>query len=124
MNTTQKIIYTGFAACALASASMPAFSWTVGPRADWDNTFGRPGGLVELPPRAGEISVPGHWEQRGSKMVWIDGTYIQDSSRREWITYSNGTETVYTNTTTPPRDKDGNVIPINPEAYPIDSTRR
>ena len=36
MKTMQKIIHAGFAMCALASASMPALSWTVWPNIDFE----------------------------------------------------------------------------------------
>ena len=34
MKAIQKVIHAGFAACALASASLPALSWTAWPDAD------------------------------------------------------------------------------------------
>jgi hypothetical protein len=126
MKTIEKIIYTGFAACALASASMPAFSWTVGREADWNNTFGRPGYSAEILPeaRAGYAWSPGHFETRGNGQVWVEGVYVQDDSGRQWRTYSNGREVIYSDGPPEIRDRDGNVIPTNPEAYPIESTRR
>jgi hypothetical protein len=36
MKTMQKVIHAGFAMCALASASMPALSWTVWPNIDFE----------------------------------------------------------------------------------------
>jgi hypothetical protein len=36
MKAMQKIIHGGFAICAMASASMPALSWTVWPNIDFD----------------------------------------------------------------------------------------
>lgn len=36
MKAMQKIIHAGFAICAMASASMPALSWTVWPNIDFE----------------------------------------------------------------------------------------
>ena len=30
------------------------------------------------PPRHGQVWVPGHWEPRGHRNVWIAGTYVQE----------------------------------------------
>ena len=44
MKAIQKVIHAGFAACALASASLPALSWTAWPDVDfeWDGAAGTP----------------------------------------------------------------------------------
>ena len=36
MKTIQKLIHAGFATCALASASLPALSWSVWPTVDFE----------------------------------------------------------------------------------------
>ena len=43
MKAIQKVIHAGFAACALASASLPALSWTAWPDVDfeWDADAGK-----------------------------------------------------------------------------------
>ena len=95
MKTIQKIIYSGFAACALASASMPAFSWHVSPSVDfeWYANVGKP--------------VVGYVEVAPAPRAYLDG---------KTTTFATGPLEL--------RDRDGNVIPVTPEAYPIDSTRR
>ena len=133
MRLIQKFIHAGFAACALASASMPALSWTVWPDVDfeWYANVGKP--VAEAPavevfpaPREGYIWAPGRYERSASgDHVWVPGRYIADDYRQQVATYG----TLYAGTTvaTGPltlRDRDGNVIPTTPEAYPVDSTRR
>ena len=131
MKTMQKLIYMGFATCALASASMPAFSWTVWPDVDfeWYANVGKPvaGSTVEVhpAPRPGYIWAPGHYEWNGTRHVWMPGVWVKDDYDRQWKAYAfNNGRTTYANGPLELRDRDGNVIPINPEAYPIDSTRR
>jgi hypothetical protein len=115
MNTIQRIISTGFATAALASASIPAFAYTVWPDVDfeWYANVGKPvsGATVEVypAPRAGYIWAPGHWETHGSTPVWINGQWIRDDYEQQRLAI---------------RDTQGNVIPITPEAYPVDSARR
>jgi hypothetical protein len=36
MKTIQKLIHAGFASCALASASLPALSWSVWPNIEFE----------------------------------------------------------------------------------------
>lgn len=132
MKTIQKIIYGGFAACALASASMPAFSYTVWPDVDfeWYANVGKPvAGTyyteVMPAPRPGYIWSPGHYEWTGSRQVWMPGVWVKDDYDRQWKAYAfNNGRTTYASGPLELRDRDGNVIPTNPEAYPIDSTRR
>ena len=129
MKTIQKIIYTGFAACALASASMPAFSYTVWPDVDfeWYANVGKPvAGTMEVypAPRPGYIWSPGHYEWNGSRQVYTPGVWVKDEYDREWRAYATARGTTYATGPLELRDRDGNVIPITPDAYPIDSTRR
>jgi len=130
MKTIQKIIYAGFAACAFASASLPAFSWTVWPDVDfeWYANVGKPvaGSYEVVPPaRPGYIWAPGHYEWNGSRQVYMPGVWVKDDYDREWRVYADARgRTTYATGPFELRDRDGNVIPTNPEAYPIDSTRR
>lgn len=65
MKLIQKIIYVGFATCALASASMPALSWTAWPKVDfeWYASGEPPAGTMlderYLEPRPGHAWAPG-----------------------------------------------------------------
>lgn len=130
MKTIQKLIYTGFATCALASASMPAFSWTVWPDVDfeWYANVGKPvaGTVVEVypAPRAGYIWSPGRYEWTGTRQVYTPGVWVADDYDTQWKAFANGNTTTYATGPLELRDRDGNVIPTNPGAYPIDSTRR
>ena len=130
MKTIQKLIYAGFATCALASASMPAFSWTVWPDVDfeWYANVGKPvaGTTVEVypAPRAGYTWAPSHYEVSGTRQIYVPGVWVQDDYDRQWKMYANGTTTTYATGPLELRDKDGNVIPITPDAYPVDSARR
>ena len=82
MKTIQRFIYAGFATCALASASMPAFSWTVWPDVDfeWYANVGKPvaGTTVEVypAPRAGYTWAPGHYEVIGTRQVYVPGVWV------------------------------------------------
>lgn len=128
MNTIQKAIYAGFATAALASASMPAMSWTVWPDVDfeWYANVGKPlaGAVQTFPaPRDGYIWSPGHYEWTGARQVWVDGHWITDDYAQQVATYATRSSTFATGPTVL-RDRDGNVIPTDPAAYPVDSVRR
>ena len=139
MRTIQKIISAGFATCALASASVPALAWSVWPDVDfqWYADVGKPmtGATVELypAPREGWIWSPGHYENRGSRQVWVEGRWIRDDYAQQVSMYNSPTQYVDSAATplAPPppvvgempviRDSAGNPIPMNPSAYPVDS---
>jgi len=129
MKTLQKLIYAGFATCALASASMPAFSWTVYPDVDfeWYANVGKQLVPVEVTPapRAGYIWSPGHYEWTGTREVYMPGVWVKDDYEQQWRAYANANgTTTYANGPLVLRDRDGNVIPTSPDAYPVDSARR
>jgi hypothetical protein len=126
-----KLISAGFATCALASASIPALAWTVWPDVDfeWYADVGRtlPGADVEIAPapRQGYIWAPGHWETRGSQQTWVASRWIKDDYPQQLIAYNNGNgTTTYATGPTILRDSQGNIIPTDPAAYPVDSARR
>ena len=128
---TQKLISAGFALVALASASVPALAWTVWPDVDfeWYTQVGKPlvepSAVVVLAPRAGYIVSPGHWETRGTHQVYVPSHYVKDDYSQQLTVYNNGNGT--TTYATGPlilRDRDGNIIPTQPEAYPVDSATR
>jgi hypothetical protein len=127
----QKLISAGFASVALASVAIPAFAWTVWPDVDfeWYTDVGKPLATpaVEITPapREGYIYGPGHWENRGTRQVFVNGHFIRDDYQQQLAVYNNpnGTATYATGPLTL-RDKDGNIIPTNPDAYPVDSGRR
>jgi len=128
---TQKLISAGFAIVALASASVPALAYTVWPDVDfeWYTQVGKPlatGTTITLAPRPGYIVSPGHWENRGTgHQVWVPAQYVKDDYVQQLAVYNNPNGT--TSFATGPlilRDKDGNIIPTQPEAYPVDSVTR
>lgn len=124
----QKLISAGFATAALASASIPALAFTVYPDIDfeWYAQVGKsvPGTIIEVAPpdRPGFIYAPGRWETRGTRQVYVAGRYIADDYNQQLAIY-NAPATVATGPLIL-RDSQGNVIPTNPEAYPVDSARR
>ena len=126
----QKLISAGFATVALASASIPALAWTVWPDVDfeWYADVGRaPAQSVEIVPasRPGYIWAPGHWENRGTRQVWDAGHWVKDDYQQQVLVYNNGNgTTTYATGPTILRDSQGNIIPTDPSAYPIDSSRR
>lgn len=128
---TQKLISAGFAIVGLASASVPALAYTVWPDVDfeWYTQVGKPlatGTTITLAPRAGYIVSPGHWENRGTgHQVWVPAQYVKDDYVQQLAVYNNPNGT--TSYATGPlilRDKDGNIIPTQPSAYPVDSVTR
>jgi hypothetical protein len=127
---TQKLISAGFAVVALASASLPALSWTVWPDVDfeWYTQVGKPlapSTVVVLAPRAGYIVSPAHWETRGTHQVFVPAQYVRDDYPQQLAIYNNPNGT--TSYATGPlllRDRDGNIIPTQPDAYPVDSAMR
>ena len=131
MKTIQKVIQAGFAACALASASLPALSWTVWPDVDfeWYANAGKPpagAATVDFPKaRVGEIWVPSHYERTSKdKHAFVRGHWIKDDYFDQVAIYSApGRTTIATGPTTL-YDSQGNRIPTEPEAYPIRSASR
>jgi hypothetical protein len=126
---TQTLISAGFAIVALTAAAVPALAWTVYPDVDfeWYTQVGHPlvsGATITLAPREGYIVSPGHWERRGSQMVFVEARYVKDDYPQQLAIYNNpnGT-TTYATGPLMLRDKDGNLIPTQPESYPVGSAR-
>ena len=132
MTIIHRLISAGFAVAALASASVPALAFTVWPDVDfeWYANVGRPaantaGTLEVFPaPRAGYIWSPGHYERRAGGETWVAGHWIKDDFNDQVIAryaepgidVASGPMTLH--------DSHGDVIPTDPAAYPIDSSRR
>ena len=120
------ILRSTLAVAGLAIAS-PALAWTVWPDVDfeWYANVGRPGVAVETfpAPRAGYIWSPARYEWTGTRQVAMPGVWIKDDYDQQWRTYSMGQATVYTTGPVELRDRDGKVIPITPDAYPVGSAR-
>jgi hypothetical protein len=106
MKFIQKIIYGGFAAVALVSASMPVFSVAAylpgttlyGPDFEWYAQVGRPAAIVDVesgqfPHRDGAIWSPGHWEWDGYRHHWVIGHWIKDDYAEQVALYNAGPET-------------------------------
>ena len=140
----QTLVSVGFAAAALAGASVPACAWTVYPDIDfeWYADVGRnvaPPVEITPAPRSGHIWVPGRYEARGTHEGWVSGHWIKDDYERQIVIYNNGNgittiatgptayETRTTTYATGPmilRDSQGNIIPTDPSAYPISFSDR
>jgi hypothetical protein len=128
---TQKLITAGFALVALAGTSVPALAWTTWPDVDfeWYTQVGKPLATstpVTLSPRAGYIVSPAHWENRGTgHQVYVPAQYVKDDYAQQLAVYNNpnGT-TTYATGPLILRDRDGNIIPTQPSAYPVDSVTR
>jgi hypothetical protein len=124
----KRLISAGFATAAMLGASIPAIATTFYPDFDfeWYANVGKPApGAVAnvLPaPREGYIYSPGRWVTRGTGQVFIAGSYIRDDYYQQVAVY-NAPTTVATGPFVL-RDSQGNVIPTNPEAYPVGSARR
>ncbi len=128
----QTLISTGFATIALASAAVPALAWTVYPDVDfsWYANVGKgepDATVVEMTPaaREGYIWAPGHWETRGTHQAWSVGHWVKDDYQRQMTVYNNGKDTTtYATGSTTLLDSQGNVIPTQPDAYPVGSAVR
>ena len=127
---TQKLISAGFAIVALSSAAIPALAWTVWPDVDfeWYSQVGKPlapSTTITLAPREGYIVSPGHWETRGTRQVYVPAQYVKDDYGQQLLVYNNpnGT-TTYATGPLILRDRDGNIIPTQPDAYPVGSATR
>jgi hypothetical protein len=122
-----RLISAGFAVAALASASVPALAFTVWPDVDfeWYANVGRPlaAASVEVfpAPRPGYIWSPGHYERASDgRQVWVEGQWIKDDYADQVALYSAPGSLAADPMTL--RDRDGNVIPTNPDAYPVGSS--
>ena len=116
MKAIQRIIYTGFAAVAIASASMPAFPSFTTPARDattwrgvdfeWYASVGRPIVeplvVVQPAPRAGYIWSPGHWEWNGRRHLWVAGHWIADDYAEQYARYNLGQGTLLAESPLPP----------------------
>ena len=91
MKIIQRVIYTGFAAVTIASASMPVFPHHTPehragvPDFEWYADVGEPLTplapvvIVNEPPaRDGYIYSPGHWEWNGNRHVWRESRWVRD----------------------------------------------
>jgi hypothetical protein len=120
MRVMQRIIYVGFATAALASASLPALSWTVWPDIDfeWYAQVGRPlASMQRFPaPREGYIWAPGHWEARNGQRAWAEGRWIRDDYPQQVAAYAVGAGSQYAGAPMTLGDIDRNP--------PLDSNRR
>jgi hypothetical protein len=79
-----------------------------------------------FPVREGYIYSPGRFETRGTHQVWVAGHYIKDDYAQQVAVYRNGNLVSYATGPGPfpLYDSQGNLIPTNPDAYPVDSARR
>src|SRR5262249_39734202 len=124
------LICAGIATVTLAGASIPVLAYTIWPDVDfeWYADVGRtrPTTVEVTPaPRAGYIWAPGHYENVGAHQRWVRGHWIRDDYERQVTAYNNvkGTATYATGPTVL-YDSQGNMIPTDPNAYPIESPRR
>jgi hypothetical protein len=137
----QTLISAGFTAAALVGASVPAYAWTVYPDVDFDwyldvgSNVG-PAPEVAPAPRTGYIWVSGRYEG-GTREKWMPGHWIQDDYEQQVAVYNSGNgngttspvayETRTTTYATGPmtlRDRQGNIIPTDPSAYPVNFSGR
>lgn len=126
MRPIQRVISIGFALAALASASLPALSWSAWPNVDfeWYANVGKPvnGSVVEVfpAPREGYIWAPGRYETVGAHQAWVPGRWIRDDYA-ERVAMQVTSETMTTSAPPVLFDTYGNAIPITPDAYPVGS---
>ena len=107
MKIIQRVIYTGFAAVTIASASMPVFpDHTAMHRAgtpdfQWYADVGKPLAplypvvIVNEPPaRDGYIWSPGHWEWDGQRHVWKQAHWVRDDYAEQLALHNPGARTL------------------------------
>lgn len=113
---------------AALAAAWPAVAWTVWPDVDfeWYANVGRPAATLEAypAPRAGFMWSPAHYEWTGTRQILMPGTWIQDDYDRQSKAYASGSTITYATGPLELRDRDGNVIPTTPDAYPVGSALR
>lgn len=141
----QTLVSAGFAAAALVGASVPALAWTVYPDVDfeWYLNVGRnvaPAPEVAPAPRIGHIWVSGRYEG-ATREAWFPGHWIKDDYAQQIVVYNSGNGNGITTIATSPtsyetrtttyatgpmtlRDRQGNIIPTDPAAYPISFSGR
>ena len=103
MKIIQRVIYAGFAAVAITSASMPVWpayaindrAYLQGPDFEWYAQVGKPvypdpGFVAQPPARAGWIWSPQHWEWNGREHVWVEGHWIRDDYAEQVAIYNLG----------------------------------
>jgi hypothetical protein len=117
MKVIQRVIYTGFAAVALASAAMPVFpaspigerTYLQGPDFAWYASVGRPAvhvdaGVVAQPPgREGWIWSPQRWEWNGREHVWVEGRWVRDDFAEQVAIFNLGVPETMLAVAPPPR---------------------
>src|SRR5262249_28927409 len=128
MKLLHRFISAGFALASLASASVPALAFTVWPDIDfeWYADVGRTANTVEKFPaaRPGYIWSPSHYERVGTRQIRVAGTWIKDDYADQVAYYGQLNGAYAAAAPRPVHDSRGNVIPLDPDAYPIDSSRR
>ena len=121
------ILRTTLVVAGLAAAS-PALAWTVWPDVDfeWYANVGRPNVTVEAhpAPRAGYIWSPARYDWTGTRQVYVPGVWVKDDYEQQSASYARGTTVIYSTGPLELRDRDGNVIPTTPDAYPVGSALR
>jgi hypothetical protein len=115
MKVIQRVIYTGFAAVAIASASMPV--WPAheigvrtplqGPDFAWYAQVGKPAHadvlIVSQPPaREGWIWSPQHWEWNGREHVWVEGHWVRDDFAEQVAIHNLGVPATVVADASPP----------------------
>ncbi|HEX5129428.1 MAG TPA: YXWGXW repeat-containing protein [Usitatibacter sp.] len=103
MKLIQRVIYTGFAAIAITSASMPVWpagaihdrSYLQGPDFAWYASVGRPAYIAttvtaQPAPREGWIWSPQHWEWNGREHVWVEGHWVRDDYAEQVAIFNLG----------------------------------
>jgi hypothetical protein len=122
------IVRNTVAILALAAAVPASASTTTWVDFEWYADVGRPNvaSIQSYPaPRAGYIWAPARYEWNGGPgQVYRPGAWIVDDYDAQWRYYAFGNAIVIANGPLVLRDRDGNVIPTNPEAYPVGSAGR
>ena len=124
-------ILTNILAVAAVVVATPTLAWTVYPDVDfeWYANVGKsanaPAIVVMPAPREGYIWAPAAWQSRGSSETYVAGHWIKDDYEEQVALYNSTTGNVTSAAgSVLVLDRDGNIIPTSPQAYPVDSATR
>jgi len=117
-------------AVAAVVVATPTLAWTVYPDVDfeWYANVGKSANastIVVMPaPREGYIWAPASWQNRGSSQVYVAGHWVKDDFEEQVALYKSTHNAFAASGSIVILDRDGNIIPTSPQAYPVDSAFR
>ena len=116
MTTLHKILPASLAAFSIATFAMASQA------AHYPDVDARAVAVQEVPaPREGYTWVPGRHESVAGQQVLTPGTWVRDGKSQRWTKFNAAPGSK--DKVPELRDSQGNVIPVDPAAYPVGSAR-